>query len=170
MRPDLVFARMTARAAQWDTAPGGAQIGGRVLDAALAGGMPRKLWLAGRMRYCLDTSVTLELERLLMVKLTLIALEEGYKRPPGMKPGEPWLRKLSSLAILEEMTPAGCPATLANGTRVLLPWHQKTRALVVDVPLRSWYRHWSRPYGAIVSVLTGWHESAYAYIRKQSES
>lgn len=155
--PIRVMALQTEQTPSIEPAPGGGipEID-QMLAAALCAGMPRRWYLAARLKWCLDWSVANELEYMLWVEAAGIAAKEKWRIPTGKY----YVRKMAGLAIAEVGDPA----------RYSRPEHWHIKAQWLGTGKSQWFGTWERRYNAIYEELDDWCSRAKSYLyRRQAD-
>lgn len=123
-------------------------------EAALCcAGMPRKHYLAGRVKWGQDWSCMTELERLLWASAVDLSVREHWKiygkQGEGYERGRAILRSLAGLAIAETADPGN--------------WKDDEKRLRwTGFSLHEWYRwpKWAERYQAVYQILDNWADEA----------
>jgi hypothetical protein len=173
---------LTARALQYERAPGGHGSLRPADVAAMLAGLERRRFLAGLLVEAGDWSCLRELERHLFLAAVTLATEQHWSLPRG--PGV--LRSLGHLALWES-TAAGtpCPACGGHGSyqpdpssphRVACedcrgtgrrPLADYRRAELIAVSPSNWTRLWASRYESIYGTFLGWADDARHHLRRQ---
>jgi len=143
MRGERVFSLLTEKPQAFGEFSAHGLSAMQSLAACLTAGMPRRLYLAGRLRYSLDPSCAADVATELYMVTARQAASEGWRDHA----------ELVALAVLE------------LGDR--RSWTHKLRAWVMEVPERTWYRRYSGPYEVVYGRLNDWAEGALTYARRR---
>jgi hypothetical protein len=154
MNPAHVFAMQTTRAQSFG-APGGAPTITQGDAALYCKGMPRRWYLAGRLRWGLDLSVAEELERELWIAAVDLKIKERWRIPKSLTGKHP-LRNMAKLAIVETIEPS----------RFKYDDSWKLRAAMVGVDNKPWHTTWSRRYERVYGELNDWANDGWRHVER----
>lgn len=123
-----------------------------VVVAALAQ-LPRRYYLAGRVRYLQDWTVTEELSVLLWERSADFAQEHRWQLPRGKN----YLWRLSRLAVAELAEPREF-------------FRLSVRQEATGIPKSTWYRTWQGRYQVVFGELSKWADIAALHLHHRLRS
>ena len=123
-----------------------------VVAAALAK-LPRRYYLAGRVRYLKDWSVSEELATLLWIRCCTYASRENWQVPKGKQ----YVRRLARIAVAELADPR-------EFKRV------SVRQEASGIPRATWYRTWQGRYQTVYEELHRWSDIAALHLSRHLRS
>lgn len=147
MNPARVFALQSQRIGNPDGIPGGRSSIDQATAASLCAGMRREYYLAGRLKWAGDWSVSGELEKLLWLHAVDIRNRENWSIPKGGQ----ILRKMAGLAIAEIAEPARYKT-------------DSVKAQWMGIHRSNYSRTWNKRYNLIYQELDDLANRAFSYI------
>lgn len=152
MRPEDVFAALAPGVPEWlgSAGRGGKARLTRAEASAYCQGMPRKWYLAARLKYSLDMSVVGALDYLVWDAGVVLAVKHKWRVPRG----EQFLRRMGWLVLFELLAPERFRSESA--------W--QLRAAFLGVSKSRWFACWAQRYEEVFREVDEWVNRAYRWV------
>lgn len=170
--PQRLFARLNAVSVQWEDyiRVTGPILGAEAIAAGLAG-LARLPYLLMRYLWCLDSTVTNELYRLVLGEIVIVARNENW--PCRNNPTQ--LMRLIKTALHELKHVKHCKVCSGTGVKKMAicakcqgvgrrKWMQAEYARHCCVDPENWKRSWEGKYQEILLRLTEWNEQGIRHL------